>query len=175
MNFSELINSRVSVRKYKNTPVEEGKLLQVLEAGQVAPSAVNFQPWHFIVINESHQLAKIQNTYQREWIKQAPVIIVVCSDHSVSWKRNSDGKDSADIDVAIAVDHMTLMATELGLGTCWVCNFDVDNVSELLELPKHIEPCVLLPIGYPDTETGIKKRKSLSEIVHRNKFGNTFT
>ncbi|WP_346860479.1 nitroreductase family protein [uncultured Draconibacterium sp.] len=175
MDFSELINSRFSVRKYKNTPIEVGKLIKVLEAGQAAPSAVNFQPWHFIVINEPHQLAQIQNTYQREWIKQAPVIFVVCSDHSVSWKRNTDGKDSADIDVAIAVDHMTLMATELGLGTCWVCNFDVNKVSELLELPKHIEPCVLLPIGYPVAETGVKKRKSLSEIVHQNKFGNTFS
>jgi len=174
MDFLQLAKSRFSVRKYKPAPVEEEKLIKILEAGQVAPSAVNYQPWHFIVITQPEQLKKIHEAYPREWIKQAPAIIVACTDHSQSCKRNSDGKDSADIDIAIAVDHMTLMATELGMGTCWVCNFSVDKVSETLELPKHIEPCVILPIGYPNEKLSHKKRKSLSEIVHLNKFGNIF-
>lgn len=174
MDFSQLIKLRFSVRNYKTTPVEHEKLLKILEAGQAAPSAVNHQPCHFIVINTAEGLEKIYPAYQRDWLKQAPLIIVACSDHSQSWKRNYDGKDSANMDISIAVDHMTLMATELGLGTCWVCNFQVDRCSEALELPRHIEPCVILPLGYPNSELTPKKRKPLSQIVHLNKFGNAF-
>lgn len=174
MDFSQLIQSRFSVREFKTTPIEDEKLIRILEAGQAAPSAVNFQPWHFVVLNTHEGLEKIHQVYKREWIRKAPVVIVACSDHSQSWKRSSDGKDSADIDIAIAVDHMTLMATELGLGSCWVCNFMVDKCSELLNLPHSIEPTVLLPLGYPAVENAKKRRKPLSEIVHLNTFGNPF-
>ena len=170
MDFLELANSRFSLRKYKDTPIEKEKLLKILEAGRIAPSAVNFQPWHFIVIDDKKALEALYPVYQREWIKEAPVIIIACSDHSQSWKRRSDGKDSADIDISIAVDHMTLQATELGLGTCWVCNFDVQKCSDILKLSRQIEPVVLLPVGYPDIEPPVKKRKLLDDIVHWNKF-----
>ena len=174
MNFFELVKTRFSVRKFKAAPVEEEKILKVLEAGRFAPSAANFQPWHFIVINDIKTLKQIHSAYNREWIKQAPLIIVACSDHSQSWKRPSDTKDSADIDISIAVDHMTLMAAELELGTCWVCNFDAEKCSSILDLPKHIEPVVMLPIGYPDSDTPIKKRKTLQKMAHKNKFGIPF-
>lgn len=170
MNFSQLVNARFSVRSYKNIPVEAEKLTKVLEAARLAPSAVNFQPWHFIVIDNKEVLNRIYSVYNRTWIKEAPVIIVACSDHNQSWKRGSDGKDSADIDISIAVDHMTLQATELGLGTCWVCNFDVNLCKKILDIPNHIEPVVLLPLGYPNCKLPVKKRKLLDAIVHRNKF-----
>lgn len=170
MNFSQLITQRYSVRKYKNKPVEHEKLLGVLEAARMAPTAVNFQPFHLLVFQEKENLDKIKSVYHREWINDAPVIILACADHSRSWKRGSDGKDSADIDVAIAVDHMTLQATELGLGTCWVCNFDAQKCAGLLELPPHIEPLVMLPLGYPEGEAPPKKRKELDEIVHWERF-----
>lgn len=175
MDFLSLAQLRFSLRNYKSTPIEEEKLHKILEAGRIAPSATNFQPWHFIVITDTKKLEQIYTSYERAWIKQAPVIIVACSDHSQSWKRSSDGKDSADIDIAIAVDHMTLMAKELGLGSCWVCNFDVKKCVQALELPEFIEPVVILPIGYPDIEAPFKKRKPLSEIVHLNTFGNSFS
>ncbi len=174
MDFLDLARERFSVRSYKNTPVEEEKLAQVLEAARIAPSAVNFQPWHFIVVQKKENLNKLHNIYNREWIKQAPVIIVACSDHSASWKRGSDGKDSADIDIAISVDHLTLMAASLGLGTCWVCNFDVKQCSELFRLPPHIEPAVLIPLGYPDTRMPVKKRKLISEIASCESYKNPF-
>lgn len=170
MDFLQLAKSRFSLRKFKDTPVEQEKLLKILEAGRLAPSAVNFQPWHFIVINDKKALGDLYPVYQREWIREAPVIIIACSDHSQSWKRSADGKDSADIDISIAVDHMTLQAAELGLGTCWVCNFDVHKCSDILKLPYHVEPMVLLPLGYPNIEPPAKKRKSLDDIVHWNKF-----
>ena len=170
MNLSDIIKNRYSVRNYKDTKVEKEILLEILEAGRLAPSAVNFQPWHFIVIQEENLLTSLKDCYDRSWFKTAPTIIVACADHSQSWKRSSDGKDSADIDLAIAIDHITLKATELGLGTCWVCNFDVNSCSELLNLPQNIEPVALIPLGYPNSKSPVKKRKPLDEIVHFNQF-----
>jgi nitroreductase len=96
-------------------------------------------------------------------------VIVICADHSQSWKRKEDGKDHADVDVAICTDHMTLQATELGLATCWICNFYVEKTRDLLSLPEHLEPVVILPLGYPldstDPERHAEKRKPLSDIV----------
>jgi nitroreductase len=167
MEFKQLMNRRFSVRSYKDIPVEKEKILQVTEAGRMAPSAVNFQPWLFIIFREPANLEKMYSVYQREWIKSAPVIILACADHNQSWKRSIDGKDSADIDVAIAVDHMTLQAAELGLGTCWVCNFDVQRCAEILNLPRHIEPIVMMPLGYPDMEAPTQKnRKPVEKIVY---------
>lgn len=170
MSLDEIIKNRFSVRKFKSKTVEQEKLLQVLEAGRLAPSAVNFQPWHFIVILETANLQKIQAVYPREWFKTAPVVIIACSDHSQSWKRGYDQKDSADIDISIAVDHLILKATELELGTCWVCNFDRKRCSEEFQIPPHIEPVVLIPLGYPDCQAPEKKRKNLNEIVHWENF-----
>ncbi|HYQ57212.1 MAG TPA: nitroreductase family protein [Draconibacterium sp.] len=170
MNLSEIIKNRYSVRKYKDTVVNKEILLEILEAARMAPSAVNFQPWHFIVVQEPELLNKIHNCYDRNWFKAAPTVIIACADHSQSWKRASDGKNSADIDLAIAIDHLTLKATELGLGTCWVCNFDVNDCADILKLPHNIEPIALIPIGYPNGIAPEKKRKPLGEIVHFDMF-----
>jgi len=170
MDVKNAIGSRFSVRKFKNIPVEHEKLNQILEAARLTPSAVNFQPWHFIVVQQPENLKKIYEIYPREWIKSAPLVFVACSDPSKAWIRNSDGKNSADIDIAIAVDHIILQATELGLGTCWVCNFKVNVCSELFEIPAPLEPVVLIPLGYPDIDPPVKKRKPLEKIVHWEKF-----
>ncbi len=170
MDFSQLISHRYSVRKYKEQGVENEKLIQVLEAARMAPTAVNFQPFILLVFQEKEKRERLIETYPRDWIKSAPVIVLACADHSQSWKRSTDGKDSADIDVAIAVDHMTLQATELGLGTCWVCNFDAQKCAEILELPSYLEPLVMLPLGYPADTPREKKRKKLNQIVHWEKF-----
>jgi nitroreductase len=165
MSFIELAKKRYSVRSYLDKPVEKEKILQVLEAGRIAPSAVNKQPWNFIVITNEATKSKIANTYPRDWFKTAPAIIVVCGDHSKSWKR-SDGKDHCDVDAAIAIDHMTLAAADIGLGTCWVCAFDAAKCHEVLNLPENLEVIALLPIGYPaDTAPKNKKRLDISEIV----------
>lgn len=175
MSFLELAKKRFSVRKYKDNPVEEEKLMQVLEAGRVAPSAVNYQPLCFIVIREEEMLKKVAGTYARSWLLGAPAIIVVCGDHSQAWRR-ADGKDHCDIDAAIAVDHMTLAAAELGLGTCWVCAFNSMECSKLLGLPANIEPIALLPIGYPqddkmaDVNRHETQRKKLEDMVYWDAF-----
>lgn len=171
MRFQELIRQRRAVRKFKDAPVEKSILLKVLDAARMAPSAVNYQPWHFIVLQEKENLEQIYKTYPRGWFKAAPVVIIACADYSQSWKRNIDGKDSAEIDIAIAVDHLTLQAAELGLGTCWVCNFDAERCAEYLNLPLYITPVALIPIGYPLDDTAPpKKRKEIEEIVHWENF-----
>jgi len=168
MDFKSLIKARHSVRKYKPEVLSDELLNEVLDAGRIAPTAVNKQPFVFIVLTEKEKLDAIYQAYPREWFATAPQVIVICGDHQASWKRN-DGKDHADIDVAIATDHMTLRAAELGLGTCWVCNFDVEKATKALNLPGHIEPAVLLPIGRPEeVEVPPKKRKPLSDIVRFN-------
>ncbi|HZL11414.1 MAG TPA: nitroreductase family protein [Prolixibacteraceae bacterium] len=170
MEFDKLITSRFSVRSFTDQKVDRTTILEILEAARMAPSAVNFQPLHFVVITEPKNLTEIQKVYPRNWFREAPVCIVICSDHLQSWKRKSDGKDYADVDVAIAIDHLVLKATELGLGTCWVCNFDTGQAREKLQLPDHIEPVAIIPIGYTNSEAPVKTRKNLSELVHWEKF-----
>lgn len=170
MEINELITKRFSVRSYTSKKVDRSVILEILEAAHLAPSAVNFQPWYFIVIDEPEALSSIHEVYPRNWFREAPVCIVVCVDHSQSWKRKSDGKDFADVDAAIAIDHLILKATDLGFGTCWVCNFDAEMARQKLELPDHIEPIALVPLGYTTAEAPVKMRKDLSEIVHWSKF-----
>lgn len=170
MSFLDLVKKRYSVRNYKSLPVEREKVIQVLEAGRNAPSAANYQPWHFIVLIDDKIRNKIADVYPGDWFKKAPVIIVACGDHSVSWKRK-DGKDHCDIDLGIVVEHMVLAAADMGLGTCWVCAFDAEKCHEILELPDNLEVVSLLPMGYPNDETlPAKKRKSLDEIVSWNQY-----
>jgi nitroreductase len=171
MNFIELATQRSSVRNFKPNPVEKDKLLYVLEAARIAPSAANFQPWQFIVITEPVILKLIQSVYHRDWLATAPAIIVAIGDHDKGWRRKKDGKDFTDIDVAIAVDHLTLAAAETGLGTCWICNFDVEMCCAIFNLPENLEPIVLIPIGYPTTELhSPKQREPIDQLVRWNGF-----
>jgi len=173
MNFLDLAKKRYSCRKFDHKTVEDDKLNLILEAGRIAPSAANYQPWHFIVIREKENRKRIHPIYHRDWFKEAPCVIIICGDHNQSWKRK-DGKDHCDIDIAITVDHMTLQAAELGLGTCWICNFDKDLCIKLLNLPQNLEPAVILPVGYPldkaDPDRHKAKRKPLREIVSYEKY-----
>lgn len=168
MNFLELAKSRYSVRNYLSKPVEEEKLNYILECGRIAPSAANYQPWLVNVVREEGLLQKLWDSYNREWIKQAPVILVFIGNHHQGWKRN-DGKDHTDIDIAIIADHMTLAAAEQGLGTCWICNFDALRCSSALNLPDHLEPIAYLSLGYPadttDQASRHLRRKAFDEIV----------
>jgi nitroreductase len=172
MNFLELAKKRYSVRNYSPKPIEKTKLDYILECGRIAPSAANYQPWKVMVIDEGELKQKIERTYNRDWLKQAPVILVFLADHRQSWKR-ADGKDHADIDLAIIVDHITLAAAEQDLGTCWICNFDAAKCRNILDLPDHLEPVAYLSLGYPsesnDDNSRHLKRKQTHEIVSYNK------
>ncbi len=168
MRFAELVNARYSVRKYTKQVVEEEKLEQLLESARKAPSAVNFQPYKIYVIQSEENLKAIKACYHRTWLENAPVVIVVVGLSQLGWKRADDLKNHTDIDAAIFIDHLTLQAADLGLGTCWICNFDVEKVKETLKLIDKEDPIALIPVGYPqDNEIPVKKRKGLDELIIR--------
>jgi len=164
MKFLELAEKRYSVRAYKPDPVEEDKLNQVLEAARLAPTAVNFQPFQLIVIHTAGREAELNRIYKRDWFVQAPLVICICGIPGQGWVRR-DGKNYTEVDVAIAMDHLILAATDAGLGTCWVAAFDATAAREVLGLPDDVEPMAFTPLGYPADEPGPKKRKPLSELV----------
>lgn len=167
MTFLELTKKRYSCRNYQDRPVERELLDYIFECVRLAPSAVNRQPWKFRLVEDRSQREKLQQCYQREWFNTAPVYVIASVLHEQEWVR-SDGKHHGDIDIAIAVEHLCLAATEQGLGSCWVCNFDAALCSELFSLPVNEEPAVLIPIGYPAVEPTEKKRKELDEILLRD-------
>ena len=164
MNIYNIMKERRSVRSYKKESVPEEKLERILEAARNAPSAANRQPVCFFVIKDEKVKKQLKEAYNEEWFSTAPVIIGVCSIPEVAWKRG-DGKNYADIDAAIAMDHLILAATEEGLATCWVAAFKVSVVKSVLHLPPGIEPVALTPLGYPEIMPEPTHRKSLKELV----------
>lgn len=171
MSFISLVKKRRSIRGYEDTPVSFDTIKRILETVRFAPSACNLQPWHFIVIRDEANRKKLSSVYPKPWFINAPVIIAACCDHAVSWKRNGT-KDFGEIDVAIALDHLTLAAAEEGLGTCWIGAFNFDEAIMQLGLPEHITPVAFTPLGYPLEQAAPEKiRKSVDSLVHYEKFG----
>lgn len=167
MKFLDLVKQRRSVRTYLNTPVEQEKIDYMLSCAQSAPSAVNKQAWKFYVLT-GESLCEIKKTYDREWLKQAPLCIVITGNHDEAWHRAVDDKDHTDVDVSIAAEHIVLAAQEQGLASCWICNFDIAMCREQLALSENEEPIVILSLGYAAPEAASKPRttrKSLSETV----------
>lgn len=165
--FIELVSSRSSVRRYSDRPVEREKINLLLEAARLAPSAVNFQPWKFIVVTSAAGKEALCQSYTNEWFRTAPVYIVACGDHNTAWHRKFDGKDHCDVDISIAAEHICLCAAAQGLGTCWVCNFDPRKLREYLTLSDGWEPIAIIPVGYPDGDGAVrpKNRKTIEEIA----------
>ena len=164
MDFLELVKSRYSCRAYKSLGVEREKLDYILECVRFAPSAVNKQPWRFHIVSKEEDKAWLQQCYNRDWFKTAPMYVIASILHDEEWVR-ADGKHHGDIDIAIAVEHLCLAATEQGLATCWVCNFDAPLCKQLFGLPANEEPAVLIPLGYAADEIKPKNRKAIEEIV----------
>jgi nitroreductase len=164
MEFSKLIAERYSVRAYKPDPVEQEKLERVLEAARLAPTAVNFQPFQLIVIHTEGREDELNRIYRKDWFVQPPLVIAACGLPDRGWIRR-DGKSFLDVDAAIVMDHLILAATNEGLGTCWVGNFDVEAAREVLGLPDDVEPIAFTPLGYPDDQPRTKKRRPLGDLV----------
>ena len=162
----ELCEKRYSVRKYSAEAVSDDDLRYVLECARMAQSAVNFQPWKFVVVRSEAAKADIRRCYDREWFASAPLYIVALRDVKSNWVRSSDGKPHGDIDVAIAVEHICLAAAERGLGTCWVANYDTALLNQLFGDADH-EAVAIVPMGHiaADCPFAPKKRKEMSLIV----------
>ena len=164
MRFLDLASERYSCRNYRADSVPQDKLDYIMECVRVAPSAVNRQPWMFRVVSDKEGLEKLARCYNREWIATAPVIIIASILHDEEWVRR-DGKSHGNIDIAIAVEHLCLAATEQGLATCWVCNFDARQCEELFALPNNEEAAVLIPLGYAADAPKEKTRKAMADIL----------
>ncbi len=170
MEFYELIQRRYSVRAYQPNPVEDDKLQKVLEAAVLAPTAANRQPFRLIVIHTKGKEAELKRLYHRDWFSQAPLVIGICAVISEAWAR-MDGKNYAEVDATIAMDHLILAAADLGLGTCWVAAFNPQVAREILALPNDVEPIAFTPLGYPADEPKPKRRKPLADLVYYEKWG----
>ncbi|MEN6356785.1 MAG: nitroreductase family protein [Armatimonadota bacterium] len=165
MEFSELIVKRYSVRMYRPEPVEDDKLQKVLDAARLAPSACNIQPFKLIVVKTRGRENELRRIYKADWFVHAPLIICGCTVPSQAWVRKYDNKNHADIDLAIAMDHLILAATDLGLGTCPIAAFDPDAAREVLNIPDNLVPVIFTPLGYPADAPREKQRKTLEELV----------
>jgi len=158
----EAVRKRRSIRRYKPDQVPEDVLSKILEAARLAPSAGHRQPWHFIVVRDAETKRKLAIS---SWATEAPIVIVGCTD------TKTRGEPTCFIDLAIAFEHILLAAANFGLGTCWMGRLGADEtIKTVLGIPEHVRVVAVTPLGYPDETPGEKTRKSLSEIVHYDRF-----
>lgn len=163
----QLLRERYSCRSYMpDKPIDHSVMAAILDAARLAPSATNRQPWTFLVIDSAEGRDKVCRAYDRDWFRDAPAYIIAFGDHEAAWHRPYDGKDHTDVDLSIAIEHICLAATSLGVGTCWVCNFDPAILRAEFNVPAHLEPVAIIPVGYPTSDdVPVKKRKTPDEII----------
>ncbi|MEX0974915.1 MAG: nitroreductase family protein [Bacillota bacterium] len=153
----EAIAKRRSIRAYKNEAVPEESLAKVLEAARISPTAGNRQEYKFVVVkDEATRKALVPACNNQSFVGDAGVVIVGCA--------TNPGRRYSPVDVAIALDHMTLAATSLGLGTCWIGAFSEEKVKEVLGIPEGVTVVCLLPLGVPATEGAMRPRKTKEEL-----------
>ncbi len=180
------IRRRRSIRAYKDQPIEDEKIELLLEAARLAPSSSNSQPWHFIVVRKKELIESLSRcvligtTFVNRWMTSAPCVIVACGKRNpvIAWGAKTLGIDLLHVDVAIAVEHIVLTASELDLGTCWIGWFSDKKVKKLLGIPQNLKVIALLTVGYPgnpSTSESIgnqpqKNRKNLKDIYSLNQY-----
>jgi len=168
LEVSEAIKTRRSIRKYKPDSIPDDKLKLVFEAARLAPSAGNRQPWRFVVVRNPERKKSVAKAANNQmFIADASTIVAAVGDPGVSKKWH-------DKDVMIAVEHMALVATTLGFGTCWIGAFDEKEVKRLLKIPNELSVIALLPIGIPDETPATRPRKEISEVFFEEEYGNPF-
>lgn len=172
MTFLNLAKERYSVRKFSEQKVEQEKLEAVLEAGRIAPTAVNYQPQRIVVLNDAKELEKVKKT--TKFTFDAPVILIVCYDKTASWKNPFGNVENGEMDATIVTTQMMLEAHELGLGTTFVGYFNGELLREEFNIPEYLVPIALLPLGYPAEEAKPSRlhgmRKDIKETVFYNSF-----
>ena len=168
MTVFEVIKKRYSCRTYQDKPIEQDKLDQIFEAARQAPSAKNLQDWRFVVVTDKKIKQQVTGcTNHQDAFGQAGAIIAACS---VCGETMKCGQRIAPIDVSIALEHIALMATELGLATCWIGSFDAEKVRHVLEIPKDVAIIELMALGYPADGSRQTTREPMKSIVCRDKW-----
>jgi nitroreductase len=171
MTVFEVIQKRLSIRKYREDPIPEDVLLRVLEAARLAPSGKNLQPWKFIVVKDQQikeELAKA--SANQKFIAKAPVIIVACGYPDDCYAHMGRYMKSWPVDVAIALEHLILQACEENLGACWIGAFEEGEVKSILGIPDEVRVLALTPLGYPDETPRPRGRKEFKQIVSYDRF-----
>ncbi len=173
MDLFDAVRQRTSVRAYASTPIPEDLLLNIFETARLAPSAKNLQPWHFIVVRDEEKRMRIaKGCRYGKFLDQSPVVIIGCGNKKAS-------PDWYKVDVTIALEHLVLAATALGLGTCWIGSFNSDDIRQMLMLPQEYDIVALLALGYPRQKIDplgkalhvVRPTKKLDEILSRETFG----
>jgi nitroreductase len=169
MEYTDLIYTRESIRNYDpDRPVPKEILEKILDAGRLAPSACNYQPWKFLVISSSPLLERVKASYNRVWLKDSPHILVVLGLRKLAWNRSYDGYNSIETDVAIAMTHIILSAENEGVGTCWIAAYNPVILKDALDIEDSQLIFGITPLGYPKpgfTKALNKNRKPLVDIV----------
>jgi nitroreductase len=163
MDTITAIKSRRSIRKYKEKQIPHDVLLQLLEAARLSPSGANRQPFQLIVVTDpGKKKGLVPLCKNQHFVDEAAVFIAGIDDPMQKWSK---------VDLTIALDHLSLAAEELGLGTCWVGAFDPEKLAAYLEVPKDRVITVCMSIGYPDEKPEARSRKPMSDLVHWNSYG----
>lgn len=161
MSFITIAKRRYATRGFTGHAVEPEKLELILEAAHVAPTAGNRQPVRLLVVQSTEGLAKLEKATS---LYSAPLAILVCADRNKVWTRSFDGKQTCDIDASVLTDHMMLQATELGLGSVWICSFDPEVTREEFRIPDHMELINILAVGYAQNAPSSPDRHSETRI-----------
>ncbi|WP_136689447.1 nitroreductase family protein [Halorhabdus amylolytica] len=165
MDVSEAIRTRRAVRSYADRDVSEKTIQELFESVRLAPSARNDQSWRFVAVTENDRLGALYDaSFEQRAVDEAPVVIAGISTTPTDTMRC--GIETGPVDLAIALDHLSLRAVEMGLGTCWIGSFDQERVTELLDVPAEWQVIELMTLGYPDGELAPveKDRKPLADI-----------
>lgn len=176
MNVLEAIRMRRSVRAYASKPIPTDILDRLRQALRFAPSACNLQPWRFIFVFDPHIRQSLAQAAQEQlFIADAPLMVVGCGLPQQAYQTMGGSGNSVDIDVAIALDHLTLTAVDEGMGTCWIGAFDEQKIKRLLSVPRQAKVVALMPVGYPAAAELISpvadsQRKAGSEIFAIDRF-----
>lgn len=168
MDYYQLIEQRESVRNYDASRKLEAEIInRIINAGRLAPSASNRQPWRFVLVSSEKMLNKIRPCYHRDWFKNAPHVLIIVGDKSQSWKRSNNNYNSIETDLAIAMDHIILAAENEGVGACWIIAYDYEILSKALNLKENEVVFSITPLGY-QTKDYVKRnnkiRKTLEEV-----------
>lgn len=164
MEVKEAIRGRRSIRKYRGKPINDDVMEELLDAMRLSPSSSNEQRWNIVVVTDAELREKLVSASgNQKFVGECAAYLVGVIDR---------GDDFRTIDLAIAMDHLTLRAVELGLGTCWIGDFDPEKVSRILGIPKDKEVPICMTLGYPALSPGARKRKKLSELFHSDRWDN---
>jgi len=176
MDVLQAILNRRSVRAYSDQPIPEAVMEHLLTALRCAPSACNFQPWRFVLVKDSTLRRELAHAcHKQDWMAQAPVTVVACGYPDRAYKAMGGRSNSVDVDLAIALDHLSLAAVAEGLGTCWIGAFDEDAVKRLLGIPDEVRVVALMPVGYPERPelnhpVSPERRKPPEQVFSEDRF-----